>query len=90
MDFLFFFSFSNKIKSLKILFVVHQMSHKNVFKIRTKEKKEKVYSTNERTKKARRRYVLDRSEKKKEHYTHTHTHIHIYIYIISSLSSFKT
>ena len=44
-----------------------------------KKKKEKVYSTNERTKKARRRYVLDRSEKKKEHYTHTHIHIYIYI-----------
>ena len=78
-----FFSFSTQIKSLKILFVVHQMSHKNVFKIRTKEKKRKsILTLNEGTKKARRRYVLDRSEKKKEHYTHTYIYIYIYIYNI--------
>ena len=45
------------------------------------ERKKRKSIFDERTKKARRRYLLDRSEKKKEYYTHTHTHTHTHTYI---------
>ena len=66
-------------KSLKILFVVHQMSHKNVFKIRTKEKKEKYIRLNQLT--TRPEGVTCWIDLKGRRALHTHTHTYIYIYI---------